>query len=151
MKESMLQLVELDPSVHAVAQHFQRSLAVIRVEAADPLFETVGDLVFFPSEHALPARGVIDLARFDVPVPDSIAGPLDCQCEALPILAQLFLGLLRLRDVLAGGDKVGDLPRSVGQGADGKVDVEELAIFATLRGDCAISSAGQKRLVQPAK
>src|SRR5262249_37181266 len=58
---------------------------VVRVQAARPLFQIVGEFVIVVTEHAFPARRGVILVGYYVPIPESVAGAAHRKFE--PLLA----------------------------------------------------------------
>src|SRR5262245_33729039 len=59
----------------------EHALALVGMKALLPFFDAVGNLVVLVAEHALPARRVIDVARPQVPVPQTVLRAPDGQLE----------------------------------------------------------------------
>jgi hypothetical protein len=65
---------------------------VFGVDTVEPFRRPVADLVLVRPHHGLPARGVVDPVRGEVPVPDPVVGPAGGQGVALLAPAQrIFL------------------------------------------------------------
>src|SRR5215831_8028748 len=95
-------------------------LAIGFIDAAEPLFRAVSDLVFSISQHRLPARREVDCVMDQVPIPKTVVCSARSQGVALLAFAKgLFSALVRqlsndsrqghrkidrLRDVVVGAD-----------------------------------------------
>ena len=101
---------------------------VVRMNAAFPFPQPVGDLVVGIAEHALPVVREEDLVRDEIPVPDSVADRLQGQPPAFLRFRQPALGLLQtaLVAALAPGEP-GDHQRGPkDQGGDDGAPADDL-------------------------
>ena len=71
-----------------------------------PLIGGGADFGIGIAKHFFVARGVVGHTRLNIPVPQSIASPFDCEFPALLALPQGFLGLLAPGDFQEGRDEM---------------------------------------------
>ena len=81
--QPMLQLIKSRVALQMGLDGGHRSLCVVRVLAAFPLINTIGQLLLRVAQHLFPAGRVVDRVRPQVPVPDGVVGSLDGQIETL--------------------------------------------------------------------
>ena len=74
--------------------------SIVGMQQPLPRADVGFDLVIGIAEHPLPALGVHDRARFEIPVPDPLLGASECVPEPLLALPQRELGTSALRHIV---------------------------------------------------
>src|SRR5258708_30981669 len=72
------------------------------MDAAEPFIGAVANLVLLVTEHRLPSRGVVDLLRIQVPIPDPIVCAPDRERVTLFAFSQFLLCPFALNELGRG-------------------------------------------------